>query len=96
MAVPGCERGKPVTRRDVSRLLAFFNLPVMRADLRDVPAVLTPPICGRHRLYLDERVGPDVALALYIQLHETGPVATGDADQPTVLQFTGPLPEAEE
>lgn len=94
MAVPHYGRGQSVSRADVSLLSSFFKVQVMRASLRDVPAVLTPPIRGRHRLFLDESVGPDVAL--FIELHETGHVATGDADEPTVLQFTGPLPEAEE
>lgn len=94
MAVPNYGRGRAVSREDARRLADLFRVQVMRADLRDVPAVLTPPILGRHRLFLDERVGPDVAH--FILLHETAHVATGDADEPTLLQFTGPLPEAEE
>lgn len=94
MAVPSYARGRPAARSDVAALLRFFKVSVLRADLVDIPAILTPPIHGQHRLVLDYAVGP--TLALFIELHEVGHVAAGDADEPTVLRFTGPLPEAEE
>jgi hypothetical protein len=94
MAVPSYGRGRAVTRAEAAALMRLFNVDVLRGDLVDVPALLTPPVHGRFRLILDHRVGPDVAR--FIELHEVGHVATGDADEPTVLQFTGPLPEAEE
>lgn len=95
LALPGYARGKPITQREVDRLAAFNNLQVDRAVMEmDSPAVLMPPIAGRHRLILAPHVGMEVAQ--YITLHEIGHIMTGDADELTILHFTGPLPEAED
>lgn len=95
MAVPGYARGRRASSRDVARLAAFNNLEVLRSsEAMDSPAVLLPPVAGKHRLILSPTIGPDVAR--YITLHEIGHIMTGDADELTILHFTGPLPEAED
>lgn len=92
MAVPGYGDGR-ATDADVRQLLAAFNVDVIRAPMQ-TPAILTPPVDGIYRLMVAEWIGP--AVARHIELHELGHVLCGDAQEPTFLKFTGPLPEAEE
>lgn len=92
MAVPGYGGGR-TTDADVRHLLTAFNVDVIRAPVQ-TPAILTPPVGGVYRLMLADWIGPNVAR--HIQLHELGHVLCGDAQEPTFLKFTGPLPEAEE
>lgn len=92
MAVPEYGQGR-VSAADVRQLLAAFNVDVIRASI-DTPAILTPPVANVYRLIVADWVGP--AVARHIELHELGHVLCGDAQEPTFLKFTGPLPEAEE
>lgn len=78
------------------RLLAdAVQLVVHRSsEEMDSPAVLLPPWLGRHRLIMAPWVSPLVAR--HVTLHEIGHVLMGDIDEPTILAYEGPLPEAEE
>lgn len=60
----------------------------------DSPAVLTPPLNGRHHVIVAPWVGPDVLR--HIKLHEAGHVLMGDIDEPTYLSWTGPMPASED
>lgn len=93
-AVPGYGRGRPISRSRIRRLARFARVTVDRSLLEmTVPAVLLPPLDGRHRLILSPTAGPDVSS--YIVLHEVGHVLSGDAEELTFLRCAGPLPEAE-
>jgi hypothetical protein len=93
MMVPNYARGEPPSGVEIDQLLAFGHVKLVRANL-DTPAVLTPPFGGWRRLVIAQWL-PRTA-AKYIELHECGHSLAGDADEPTFLQFSGPLPEAEE
>ena len=93
MMIPGYATGGRVRWRDVEKVLAFARVRVHRENL-DTPAFLTPRLGGWHRLYIASWLPR--AVVEYIELHECGHVLAGDADEPMVLQFSGPLPEAEE
>lgn len=92
LAVPGYAV-RPVRSAEVRDLARAFNLDVFRVAT-DIAAVLLPPIGGLYRLAIQEGLGPDVVR--HITLHELGHILCGDAIEPTILHFTGPLPEAEE
>lgn len=93
MMIPEYATGGRVQWQQVERVLGFNRVRVHRANL-DSPAFLTPKFGGYHRLFIATWLPRKVVE--YIELHECGHVLAGDADEPTVLQFTGPLPEAEE
>ena len=93
LAVPDYARGNGIRGGQVERLTAVFNLRIHRAT-SELPAVLTPPIAGKYRLYLGSTLTRQAER--FVVLHELGHVLAGDADEPTVLQFNGPLPQAEE
>lgn len=93
MMIPGYATGARVRWADVEKVLAFSRVKVHRENL-ETPAFLTPRLGGWHRLYIASWLPRSVVE--YIELHECGHVLAGDADEPLVLQFTGPLPEAEE
>lgn len=93
MMIPEYATGRRVRYADIERVLAFNRVKVHR-DNFEAPAFLTPKWEGYHRLYIASWLPR--AVVEYIELHECGHVLAGDADEPTVLQFTGPLPEAEE
>jgi hypothetical protein len=93
MLIPGYGTGAAIRWADVERVLEFNGVRVHRSNL-DTPAFLTPRFGGYHRLYIADWLPRSVVR--YIELHECGHVLAGDADEPMVLQFTGPLPEAEE
>lgn len=77
------------------RLAAAVRLEVHRAaDDMDAPAVLLPPWRGTYRLVMAAWVSPLVAR--HVTLHEIGHILAGDIDEPTILAFDGPLPEAED
>lgn len=84
---------RPVRSREVEHLAAAFNLDVFPVET-DIAAVLLPPVAGQYRLAIQADLGPDVVR--HITLHEIGHILCGDAMEPTILRFTGPLPEAEE
>ena len=56
--------------------------------------MLLPPWNGAYQLIMAPWVSPLVAR--HVTLHEIGHVLMGDIEEPTVLQFEGPLPEAED
>jgi hypothetical protein len=93
MMMPGYATGSPIRWSEIGKILEFNHVRVHRANL-DTPAFLTPRFGGWHRLYIADWLPQSVVR--YIELHECGHCLAGDADEPTVLQFTGPLPEAEE
>lgn len=93
MMIPAYATGGRVRYREIERVLEFNHVRVHR-DNFETPAFLTPKWEGFHRLYIASWLPRSVVE--YIELHECGHVLAGDADEPTVLQFTGPLPEAEE
>jgi hypothetical protein len=94
MLIPDYARGAHrVTRAEVGELCAYNRIRIHRVAMR-TPAILTPPFGGAHRLFLATWL--HTGAELYVQLHENGHVICGDADEPTVLHFDGPLPEAEE
>lgn len=93
MMVPNYGRGVTPTGLEIDQLLAFGHIKLHRANI-DSPAILTPPFGGWRRLIIAQWLPR--AAAKYIELHECGHSLAGDADEPTFLQFQGPLPEAEE
>lgn len=94
MMIPDYARGDHcVTRAEVQQLCAFNNIRIHRVSTLQTPAILTPRFDGAHRLFMATRLHSGAEL--YVQLHENGHVICGDADEPTILHFTGPLPEAE-
>lgn len=91
---PGYARGeRPAARDDLERLARYLNVQI-RITRLDQPTILLPPIAGRYRLLIDEAV--HWGTRDYVVRHELGHVLAGDADEPTILQFAGPLPEAED
>lgn len=82
-----------VTGHDRDRLLAWSHVEIIRGNY-DAPAVLTTPFAGRRWLFVARWL--PAAVVRYIELHECGHVMAGDCEEPTVLRFQGPLPEAEE
>jgi hypothetical protein len=60
----------------------------------DSPAVVLPPFRGRYRLIMAPWVPPLVAR--HVTLHEVGHVLMGDIEEPTILTWSGPMPEAED
>lgn len=93
--VPGYATGEPVSTGDVRLLAAGVQLAIHRAtEEMDAPAVLLPPWNGRYRLIMASWVPP--LAARHITLHEIGHVLMGDIDEPTIMIFEGPLPEAED
>ena len=93
MMIPSYATGGRVRYADIQKVLEFSRVKVRRSNL-STPAYLTPPFMGWHRLFIASWLPRSVVE--YIELHECGHCLAGDADEPTVLQFTGPLPEAEE
>lgn len=93
LAVPSYAEGSPLTEHEVERLLQVFNVEMYRVRL-SVPAAIHPPMDGRYQLYVSNRT-PWVARR-FLCLHELGHVLTGDVEEPTIMQFSGPLPECEE
>lgn len=92
--VPDYARGgDPPSGDEIDHMLAFGYVKLHRAAI-DIPAFLTPPFAGYRRLLI--AMWLPRSAAKYIELHETGHVLAGDADEPTFLQFNGPMPEAEE
>lgn len=59
----------------------------------DHPCLLVPPFAGKACILLNSELHRGTRS--YVLRHELGHVAAGDADEPTTLHFTGPLPEAE-
>lgn len=93
--VPDYGAGPPITTGDVRRLADAVDLRIARAtEDMDSPAVLYPPWRGFYRLVMAPWVSPLVAR--HVTLHEIGHVLTGDIDEPTMLTWTGPMPEAED
>lgn len=85
--------GEKMPTARIRHMARVFNIPWTRADL-ETPAVLTPPVGGSYRLVMSSALPAPVEN--YILLHETAHVLAGDAEEPMILQFSGPLPEAEE
>lgn len=93
MMIPDYGTGRRPKGQEIDRLLAYSRIETIRTQQR-TPAVLTPPFDGTRILFLS-RVLPYQA-AIYIELHECGHAIAGDADEPTILHFQGPIPEAED
>lgn len=62
--------------------------------MQDLAYLTHPMPDGYRRLYMSRYMPYEAAI--YIELHECGHSLAGDADEPTILHFQGPLPEAEE
>lgn len=93
--IPDYGSGAPIGTGDVRRLADAVAVRVHRSAMdMDLPAVLTPPWRGSYRLILAPWVPPLVAR--HVTLHEIGHVLMGDIEEPTVLAWTGPMPEAED
>lgn len=93
--MPGYGAGASIVSGDLRRLADAVRLRIQRATMEmDAPAVLMPPWSGRYQLVIASWVSPLVAR--HVTLHEIGHILTGDIDEPTILAFTGPLPEAED
>lgn len=84
--------GSRLTSRQLEILRKGIGLEVHTADLSK-PSILMPPFSGEYRLVLD--TGLSKQAVKYLTLHEIGHILAGDAEELTVLQFQGPLPEAE-
>jgi hypothetical protein len=93
MMVPNYGDGSFVTGLDRDKLLEFSRVKIIRGNYSE-PAVLVPPFAGSRWLFV-ARWLPS-AVVRYLELHECGHCLAGDADEPTVLHFQGPMPEAEE
>lgn len=85
---------------DTDALLAAFevnHIPMCMADkcrgCDCVPAILTARICGQFQLIACQR--HPRSSRQFVKLHELAHVIMGDVDEPTVIQFTGPVPWTE-
>lgn len=91
---PGYADGRgPAAKNDVETLARYLNVR-MRVTRLDQPTILLPPVGGSYRLLIDDRL--HWGTRDYVIRHELGHVLAGDAAEPTVLHFAGPLPEAED
>jgi hypothetical protein len=94
MMIPDYGRGRRPTRDEIDQLLEFGRIRVRRVDMPDIAYLSHPLHDSYRRLYLSRHLPHEAAI--YIELHECGHSLAGDADEPTMLHFAGPLPEAEE
>lgn len=93
MLVPHYGTGEFVTGVDRDRLMSFAHVRIIRGNY-ETPAVLTTPFAGARWLFVARWL--PAAVVRYLELHECGHCLSGDADEPTILHFQGPMPEAEE
>lgn len=84
---------RPARSDEIERLCRYLNVQV-RIGPMDHPCILMPPIGGKYQLLLDEAL--HWGTRDYVIRHELGHLLAGDADEPTLFHFTGPLPEAED
>lgn len=85
---------RPLADLEIERVLEVFSVAYAVGDMEGLPAMLLPPIAGEYRIAIDHFV-PRRARR-YILLHELAHVLAGEADEPTKMIFTGPLPESED
>lgn len=84
---------EPVADGDIKRLLGVFNAEVHLVTETTLPALLFPPIFGKYRLAIHSAV--PVSARRFLVLHEIGHILGGEAEEPTRLIHTDPLPESE-
>lgn len=94
MMIPDYGTGRRPLGVEIDLLLEFGRIRIRRVHMEDLAYLTHPLHDGYRRLYMTRYLPYEAAI--YIELHECGHSLAGDADEPTILHFQGPLPEAEE